>query len=75
MVNPFTNHPRKCSNESWWQHFQFAFSVGFRLIFTSIIFMIHGIFPFVSIPKWLNLEESIRFLKQENEYREKDGKD
>ena len=70
MQNPFTQHPRENANESWWEHFQFAFSVSFRLIFTAFIFILHGIFPFISIPKWLNLEESIRFLKQENRYRE-----
>ena len=70
MINPFTNHPRRCSDETWWQHCQFALGVGVRLIITAIIFMLHGIFPFVQIPRWLNLEESIRFLKQENEYRE-----
>tara|TARA_Y100001963_G_scaffold66431_1_gene92587 strand:+ start:605 stop:826 length:222 start_codon:yes stop_codon:yes gene_type:complete len=70
MGNLFTKHPKENSNETWWEHFQFAFSVGIRLIFTSIIFIIHGIFPFISIPKWLNLEESIRFLEQENKYRE-----
>ena len=70
MQNPFTQHPRENANESWWQHFQFAFSVGLRLIFTALIFILHGIFPFISIPKWLNLEESIRFLDKENVNRE-----
>ena len=32
--------------------------------------MIHGIFPFVKIPRWLNLQDSIKFLEQENEDRE-----
>ena len=71
MYNPFTDHPRKNANESWWKHCKFAVSVGIRLIFTSLIFILHGAFPFISIPKWLNLEESIKFLKKENEYREK----
>ena len=35
-----------------------------------MIFIVHGIFPFISIPRWLNLEESIRFLDRENEDRE-----
>ena len=74
MHNPFTRHPLKNADESWWQHSKFAIGVGIRLIFTSLIFIIHGIFPFISIPRWLNLEESIRFLKKVNEYREKHGK-
>tara|TARA_Y100001963_G_C6554014_1_gene341129 strand:+ start:191 stop:418 length:228 start_codon:yes stop_codon:yes gene_type:complete len=70
MVNLFTKHPKEDANETWWEHCQFAIGVGIRLIFTSLIFILHGVFPFVSIPKWLNLEESIRFLEKENEYRE-----
>ena len=74
MNNPFTKHPRETVGESWGQHCYFAVGVGIRLIFTSLIFIVHGIFPFIRIPKWLNLEESIRFLKKENEYRDKHGK-
>ena len=70
MYNPFTKHPRETVNETWGQHCYFAVGVGIRLIFTSLIFIIHGIFPFISIPKWLNLEESIRFLDRENIDRE-----
>ena len=70
MYNPFTEHPKETVGETWGQHCYFAVTVGIRLIFTSLIFIIHGIFPFISIPRWLNLEESIRFLKKENDYRE-----
>ena len=71
MYNPFTKHPRETVNETWGQHCYFAVGVGIRLIFTSLIFIVHGIFPFISIPKWLNLEESMRFLNKENKNREK----
>ena len=70
MYNPFTEHPIHNVGETWWQHCQFAVGVGIRLIFTAFIFIIHGIFPFIEIPRWLNLEESIRFLKKENNNRE-----
>ena len=70
MYNPFTKHPREAVGETWWQHCRFAVGVGIRLIFTSLIFILHGVFPFISIPKWLNLEESIRFLDKENIDRE-----
>ena len=70
MYNPFTEHPRQTVNESWSIHCYFAVGVGIRLIFTSLIFIVHGIFPFIGIPKWLNLEESIRFLARENKDRE-----
>ena len=73
MRNLFKKHPQETVGETWGQHCYFAVGVGIRLIFTSLIFILHGIFPFISIPKWLNLEESIRFLEKENEYREKHG--
>ena len=70
MYNPFTKHPREAVGESWWEHCQFAVNVGIRLIFASIIFIVHGIFPFIEIPRWLNLEDSITFLDKENDNRE-----
>ena len=70
MYNPFTKHPRECVDETWLQHCKFTMILACRLYVTSWIFVIHGIFPFIPIPKWLNLEESIRFLERENEDRE-----
>ena len=71
MYNPFTKHPRECVDENWWQHCQFAIVVSIRLVFTSIIFVIHAVFPFVGIPRWLNLEDTIVFLERENQDRTK----
>ena len=71
MYNPFTKHPRECVDETWWQHCQFAIGVSIRLVFTSIIFIIHAFFPFVGIPRWLNLEDTIVFLERENQDRTK----
>ena len=70
FFNPFTRHPQKCVNETWFQHCRFTIHLGLRLIVTSLIFILHGIFPFIHIPRWLNLEESIRFLERENDDRE-----
>jgi len=70
IKNPFTKHPRECVNETWLQHCKFTMILACRLYITSWIFIVHGIFPFIPIPKWLNLEESIRFLEMENKDRE-----
>jgi len=70
MYNPFTKHPRENAYETWWQHCQFAIGVGIRLVFTAIVFVIHAVFPFVTIPRWLNLEDTIVFLERENQDRE-----
>ena len=69
MHNPFTKHPKENANESWWTHCKFAWGIGFRLYLTSFIFIIHGIFPFIRIPKWVNLTDSAMYLLRENEKR------
>ena len=71
MHNPFTKHPRDNANETWWKHCKFAWCIGLRLYFTSWIFIIHGIFPFIPIPKWINLTDSAMYLLKENEKRHK----
>ena len=69
MYNPFTKHPKETVGESWGEHCYFAVGVGIRLIFTSLIFIVHGIFPFIKIPKWINLTDSAMYLLKENEKR------
>ena len=69
MYNIFTKHPKENAHESWWTHCKFACSIGFRLYLTSFIFIIHGIFPFIKIPKWINLTDSAMYLLKENEKR------
>ena len=69
MLNLFTKHPRENADETWWKHCKFACGIGCRLFFTSFIFIIHGIFPFIKIPKWINLTYSANYLLKENEKR------
>ena len=69
MYNIFTKHPKENANESCWTHGKFACGIGFRLYLTSFIFIIHGIFPFIKIPKWINLTDSAMYLLKENEKR------
>ena len=71
MLNLFTKHPRENADETWWKHCKFACGIGLRLYLTSFIFIIHGIFPFIKIPKWVNLTDSALYLLQENEKRDK----
>ena len=69
MLNLFTKHPRENADETWWKHCKFACGIGLRLYLTSFIFIIHGIFPFIKIPKWVNLTDSAMYLLKENEKR------
>ena len=70
MYNLFTEHPKENGMKSWWAHCKSACLIGFRLYFTSWFFIIHGIFPFIPIPKKLNLTDSACYLLKENEERE-----
>ena len=71
MYNPFTKHPTDNNMAGWWCHCKSACGIGFRLYFTSWFFFLHGIFPFIPIPKWINLTDSALFLLKENEKRDK----
>ena len=70
MHNPFTKHPRETVGETWWQHCKFTFSIGVRLYFTSIYFMIHGLFPFIELHKKYNLMDTSMWLNSKNKNRE-----
>jgi len=64
----FTKHPATI-NETWWGHFKFSFGIGIKLFVSAMLFIIHGIFPFVTIPEQLNLENMSNWLEIRNEER------
>ena len=68
MYNPFTKHPNSVG-ESWFQHFKFSAKIGIRLWVSSLYFLIHATFPFIKIPKWVNLTDSALYLLNENKKR------
>jgi hypothetical protein len=65
-LNIFNRHPHMVAHQTWWSHCKFTTKIAIRLFFTCFMFIIHGILPFLSIPKWLNLEDSALFLLEEN---------
>ena len=72
MHNPFTKHPKENNMGSYLQHCKSACEIGLRLYITSWFFFIHGIFPFIPIPRWVNLTDSAMYLLKENEKRLED---
>ncbi len=42
----FTEHPRD-TGESYWQHLWFTATISTRFLLTTIVIMIHGVFPFL----------------------------
>ena len=70
MYNPFTKHPRETVGETWWEHFKFSAGIGIRLLFTSLYFLTHAIFPFIEVHKKYNLTCASEWLFNKNWNRE-----
>lgn len=54
MKNIFTEHPGSIG-ETYFQHLQFAFFIGYHMISGGLIFMIHAIFPFLFLKTGSNI--------------------
>jgi hypothetical protein len=67
MINLFRKHPKENGYSGYLSHFAFAFAVSLRLSIVSTYFLIHAIFPFIPVPKSLNLEETIDFMVDKNQ--------
>ena len=65
MYNPFTNHPA-ASDKTWYEHAKFALRASLRLGFSSVCFMLHGLFPFIPVPGSYNFECTIEYLENMN---------
>ena len=65
----FTKHPYSVG-ESYFEHLFFTIFVVIRSLFVAGTFLIHGFFPFIPIPKFLNLEGFIEWLRKANHDRE-----
>jgi hypothetical protein len=58
MLNPFLKHPAE-KGLGYFSHFKKAFKMGFRLLISGSLFIIHSIFPFIPIPKKYNCHEMV----------------
>ena len=68
-MNIFTQHPNQ-QGISYVEHMVFALNIAFRLLNSVIAFTLHGIFPFIDISKQLDLEETGRFIDEQNQWIE-----
>jgi len=71
LIEPFCKHPREHAGKTYWVHGKFALFISIRLLASSAIFALHAIFPFIPIPKRLNLGCTIDFLKNRNDHVKK----
>lgn len=68
-MNIFTAHT-EAQGVGYVEHMIFALRIAYRLFRSAIVFAAHGIFPFVHIRKELDLEATMAFLEQQNDWIE-----
>jgi hypothetical protein len=66
MINLFNKHPKESKFSGYFSHMKFAVSISLQLLASSVVFIAHAVFPFIKIPKFLNLEGNISFLIDKN---------
>ena len=68
-ANPFTLHPQR-QGVTYREHWHFAMGIACRLLKSVVVFGVHALFPFVSIPRVLDLESTAAFLLERNRWIE-----
>ena len=68
-MNPFTQHTQQ-QGVTYLQHLGFAAGIAWRLSSSVIAFAVHAIFPFIDIDKTLDLEATIDYLQERNNWIE-----
>ena len=56
MHNLFTKHPKENGHSGFFSHLFFSSSIAVRMAIATCVFTVHAFFPFIPIPKFLNLE-------------------
>lgn len=65
----FTEHTQK-QGVTYMEHLVFAVGIAVRLLISAIVFLLHGILPFVDIRKELDLEATRDYLDEQNDWIE-----
>jgi len=68
-MNLFTEHTQQ-QGVTYMEHLVFAMGIAIRLLSSVIAFTLHAIFPFIDINKNLDLEETARFINEQNDWIE-----
>jgi len=68
-MNPFTQHTQQ-QGFTYLQHLFFAAGIAWRLSSSVIAFAVHAIFPFIDIDKTLDLEATVNYLQERNNWIE-----
>ena len=68
-MNPFTRHTQQ-QGVSYTEHWFFAMGIAGRLFVSVIAFALHAIFPFINIEQRHDLEATMAYLNERNEWIE-----
>jgi len=56
------------NNETYVSHLRFATRIGIQLVVRGIVFVIHGILPFIPVPASLNLAATLQKVNEWNDH-------
>lgn len=71
-MNPFTEHPHQ-QGISYTRHWYFAAGIAYRLAAVAVKFALHAIFPAIAIERRFDLEATIAYLHERNDWIENAG--
>lgn len=58
----------KESNQTYLNHFKFAWIVAFNMLFSFCFLLVHGVLPFIPMPNLFSLETMTRKMKKWDAY-------
>ena len=68
-MNILTRHPHD-QGISYFEHLRFATGIAWNLFRSVLAFTLHGLLPFITIKRELDLEATSAFLLERNRYIE-----
>ena len=68
-MNVLTEHPHK-QGVSYFEHWAFAMGIAWRMLRSSLAFIVHAILPFITIEKRFDLEAMSAYLLERNRFIE-----
>ena len=70
MSNPFTEHPHAV-NETYGEHFGFAFKFGVKMTLGGLAALVHAVFPFLFITTAGKINDELQVMRQTSPGRKK----
>lgn len=68
-MNPFTRHTQQ-QGVTYIEHWHFAMGIACRLLVSIVAFALHAVMPFIDIAQRHDLEATMAYLNERNEWIE-----